>query len=114
MAGKHYHHGNSPAAWTGVLIVMAGFGVGSLFTVRAEPLGVLGGAAIVALGCVVGLVMRAMGLGQAPAEPPRQIVRDADPEDAQAAKTSNGATADASATADGGGRAEPRSATVGG
>jgi hypothetical protein len=70
MAGRHYHHGNSPAAWTAVVIIFVGFGVGSAFTVMAEPLGVLGGALIVALGGVVGLVMRAMGLGQAPAPIP--------------------------------------------
>ncbi|ONK15086.1 HGxxPAAW family protein [Streptomyces sp. MP131-18] len=67
MAGRHYHHGNSPAAWTAVLIIFVGFSIGSAYTVMAEPLGVLAGAVVVALGGVVGLVMRAMGLGQAPA-----------------------------------------------
>ncbi|WP_052851775.1 HGxxPAAW family protein [Streptomyces avicenniae] len=63
MADK-YHHGNSPAAWTAVLIIFVGFGIGSAYTVMAQPLGVLAGLVVVALGGVAGLVMRAMGYGQ--------------------------------------------------
>jgi hypothetical protein len=74
MAGN-YHHGNSPAAWTGVVIIIVGFCVGGLFTVRAELLGVAAGCGIVALGVVVGLIMRAMGLGQEPAAPSRPAAR---------------------------------------
>ncbi|MDT0306646.1 HGxxPAAW family protein [Streptomyces sp. DSM 44917] len=67
---REYHHGNTPAAWTGVLIAFVGFGVGGAFTVMAQPLGVAAGAVIVALGGVVGLIMRSMGLGQPPAQAP--------------------------------------------
>ncbi|MEO3752992.1 HGxxPAAW family protein [Streptomyces sp. B6B3] len=74
MAGN-YHHGNSPAAWTGVVIIIIGFCVGGLFTVRAELLGVAASCGIVALGVIVGLVMRAMGLGQEPAAPARPAAR---------------------------------------
>ncbi|WP_199827716.1 HGxxPAAW family protein [Streptomyces specialis] len=63
-----YHHGNSPAAWTGVVIAFIGFGIGGAFTVMAEPLGGVGGAVVVGPGGVVGLVLRAMGHGQPPAK----------------------------------------------
>ncbi|MGK5530369.1 HGxxPAAW family protein [Streptomyces sp. URMC 129] len=63
-----YHHGNSPAAWTGVVIAFIGFGIGGAYTVMAEPLGVAAGAVVVGLGGVVGLVLRAMGYGQPPAQ----------------------------------------------
>ncbi|UED83628.1 HGxxPAAW family protein [Streptomyces profundus] len=66
MAGK-YHHGNTPAAWTGVIIAFIGFCVCSYFTVVAEPWGVAAGGVVLLLACVVGLVMRSMGLGQEPA-----------------------------------------------
>ncbi|WP_062211392.1 HGxxPAAW family protein [Streptomyces sp. NBRC 109706] len=66
MAG-HYHHGNTPAAWTGVIIAFIGFCVCSYFTVVAQPWGVAAGGAVLLLACVVGLVMRSMGLGQEPA-----------------------------------------------
>ncbi|MCF6525712.1 HGxxPAAW family protein [Streptomyces sp. JJ36] len=61
---RHYHHGNSPAAWTGVIIAFIGFCVGSAFTVMAQPWGVVAGLVIVALGGVVGMAMRAAGMGQ--------------------------------------------------
>ncbi|MGP4114079.1 HGxxPAAW family protein [Streptomyces sp. 4N509B] len=108
MAGKHYHHGNSPAAWTGVIIIMIGFCVGSAFTVMAEPLGVAGGAVIAGLGVVIGLVMRSMGLGQAPAGAPL-ATRAGTEAEAGAATTTETTTEIIS-----GGRAEPQSATVGG
>ncbi|MEV1008873.1 HGxxPAAW family protein [Streptomyces sp. NPDC049881] len=63
MADK-YHHGNSPAAWTAVLIAFVGFGIGSAYTVMAEPVGVLAGLVVLALACVAGAVMRSMGYGQ--------------------------------------------------
>ncbi|GAB2871688.1 HGxxPAAW family protein [Streptomyces mayteni] len=63
MADK-YHHGNSPAAWIAVLIIFVGTGVSSAYTIMAQPLGVLAGLVIVALGGVAGLVLKAMGFGQ--------------------------------------------------
>ncbi|MFH8804741.1 HGxxPAAW family protein [Streptomyces sp. NPDC017936] len=62
MAGSS--HGHTPAAWTGVIIAFIGFCVAGAFMVMAEPLGFWAGMVIVALGGVVGLVMRSMGLGQ--------------------------------------------------
>lgn len=70
MAG-HDNHGNTPAAWTGVTIALIGFTIGCVFTLMARPLGVAAGAGVVALGGLVGLIMRSMGLGQQPATAPR-------------------------------------------
>lgn len=60
------NHGNTPAAWTAVIIVFIGFvvgGAGVLFG-RAIP-GLALGAAIVVVGGIVGKVMQLMGLGMA-------------------------------------------------
>ncbi|MCM2576504.1 HGxxPAAW family protein [Streptomyces meridianus] len=62
MAGSS--HGHTPAAWTGVTIAFIGFCISGAFTVMAEPLGVVGGLVVAALGGVVGLAMGAAGLGQ--------------------------------------------------
>lgn len=70
-------HGHTPAAWTGVIIAFIGFTVGSLFMVMAQPLGVIAGCAIVALGGVVGMVMRSMGMGQPKDTQERTAAREA-------------------------------------
>ncbi|MFF6786080.1 HGxxPAAW family protein [Streptomyces sp. NPDC012510] len=62
MAGSS--HGHTPAAWTGVTIAFIGFCVSGAYMVMAQPLGFWAGMVIVALGGVVGMIMRAMGLGQ--------------------------------------------------
>ncbi|MEU3981808.1 HGxxPAAW family protein [Streptomyces sp. NPDC026672] len=62
MAGSN--HGHTPAAWTGVIIAFIGFCVAGAFMVGANPLGFWAGMVIIALGGVVGGIMRAMGLGQ--------------------------------------------------
>ncbi|MDB1088622.1 hypothetical protein PJ985_13700 [Streptomyces sp. ACA25] len=64
MAGNSHGHGNNPAAWTCVIIILLGFTVGAVFMVMAEPLGVVAGLVVIVLGVVVGLVMNAMGLGE--------------------------------------------------
>ena len=61
MAGSS--HGHTPAAWTGVTIVIIGFCVAGAFMVLAQPAGFWAGMAITVLGGVVGWIMRAMGLG---------------------------------------------------
>jgi len=61
MAGNS--HGHTLAAWTGVTIIFIGFCVAGVFMVMAEPLGFWAGMVIAALGGVVGLVMRMVGLG---------------------------------------------------
>ncbi|MGP3921695.1 HGxxPAAW family protein [Streptomyces sp. 8N616] len=62
MAGSS--HGHTPAAWTGVTIAFIGFLISGAFTVLAEPLGFVAGLVVVAIGGVVGLAMRAAGMGQ--------------------------------------------------
>ncbi|GGJ95608.1 hypothetical protein GCM10011583_29040 [Streptomyces camponoticapitis] len=61
MAGSS--HGHTPAAWTGVTISVIGFGIAGVFMVAADPIGFVGGLAVVLLGGIVGLAMRAAGLG---------------------------------------------------
>ncbi|MBW1604047.1 hypothetical protein JJV70_18435 [Streptomyces sp. JJ66] len=67
-------HGHTPAAWTGVTIAFIGFCVSSVFLVLAQPLLVIAGLVIAALGGVVGLIMRSMGLGM-PEEPAELAAR---------------------------------------
>lgn len=62
MAGNS--HGHTLAAWTGVTISFIGFCIAGAFTVAAEPIGFVAGLVVVAAGGVVGLLMRAAGLGQ--------------------------------------------------
>ena len=60
------HHGNTPAAWTGVLIILAGFAVGGIgLMVDNWPL-FWAGVALGPIGVIVGLVMAKMGLGSEP------------------------------------------------
>ncbi|MBO0514563.1 HGxxPAAW family protein [Streptomyces beijiangensis] len=61
MAGTS--HGHTPAAWTGVIIAFIGFCVGGAFMVLASPLGVVAGLVVIVLGGVVGLGMKAAGMG---------------------------------------------------
>ncbi|MFF1699006.1 HGxxPAAW family protein [Streptomyces sp. NPDC058257] len=62
-------HGHTPAAWTGVIIAFIGFCVSGAFMVMANPLGFWAGMVIIAAGGVVGMIMRAAGLGQAKRRP---------------------------------------------
>lgn len=64
MAGNSHGHGHTPAAWTGVIIAFIGFCVASVFTVLAQPVGVVGGIVVCLAGAVIGGIMRAAGLGQ--------------------------------------------------
>ncbi|MBO0656552.1 hypothetical protein J1792_28570 [Streptomyces triculaminicus] len=59
-------HGHTPAAWTGVTIAFIGFCISGAFVVAAKPVGFWAGMVVVALGGVVGGVMRAMGMGMVP------------------------------------------------
>lgn len=109
MAG-HDNHGNTPAAWTGVTIVLIGFTIGCVCTVMAQPLGVAAAAGVVALGGLVGLIMRSMGLGQQPAPTPRPAPRSA-PSPAPAEETIAPAVPSPSATTT---QPEPQQAVAGG
>jgi hypothetical protein len=58
-------HGNTPAAWTAVIIMVVGFGIGTVAVVLLNwPLFWIGGVGVVVLGAIVGKVMQMMGLGQ--------------------------------------------------
>lgn len=61
MAGSS--HGHTPAAWTGVTISIIGFCIAGVFMVAADPLGFVSRPGGHPLGGLVGLGMRAAGLG---------------------------------------------------
>ncbi|MDX3852821.1 HGxxPAAW family protein [Streptomyces sp. AK02-01A] len=61
MAGSS--HGHTPAAWTGVTISFFGFCIAGVFMVAANQAGFWAGIAVILLGGVVGLAMKAAGLG---------------------------------------------------
>jgi len=62
------HHGNTPAAWTGVMIILLGFIVGGIGLVIGSWTVFWVGVALVPVGAVVGRIMAGMGLGAEPAQ----------------------------------------------
>jgi hypothetical protein len=60
------NHGSTPAAWTGVFVVLVGFVVAGLGLVFGSWLVFWIGVACWPLGAVVGYVMAKMGLGGDP------------------------------------------------
>lgn len=65
-ATREVHHGNTPAAWTTVVIITLGFLVGTLGLILGSWPTFWAGPVIVVVGAVVGKVMQAMGLGAVP------------------------------------------------
>lgn len=62
---EYYHHGRSPAAWTGSVTAAVGFAVACVGAVLGPNwLIVIIGAAVIVLAAVVTMVMKTMGLGQ--------------------------------------------------
>jgi len=60
------HHGNTPAAWTGVTIILIGFVVGGIgLVVDSMPM-FWAGVVIGLVGPIVGKIMSTMGLGAEP------------------------------------------------
>jgi hypothetical protein len=60
------HHGNTPAAWTAVFIILVGFVVGGIgLVVNSWPTFWVG-VALVPVGAIVGKIMQKMGLGAEP------------------------------------------------
>ncbi|HEX6516343.1 MAG TPA: HGxxPAAW family protein [Nocardioidaceae bacterium] len=57
------HHGNTPAAWTGVLLILAAFIVGGIGLVMGSMTVFWIGVGLAPLGLIVGKVMQRMGLG---------------------------------------------------
>lgn len=62
-APREVHHGNTPAAWTTVVIITLAFVVGVLGLILNQWPVFWTGAALVVVGAIVGKVMQAMGLG---------------------------------------------------
>ena len=62
------HHGNTPAAWTGVLVILVGFVVGGIGLVIDNWTVFWAGVVIGLVGPIVGKVMQKMGLGSTPVE----------------------------------------------
>ncbi len=60
----HDNHGQTPAAWTAVSIMMVGFLVGCIAVVFLNWVMLGVGFAIVVVGAVVGKVMQMMGMGK--------------------------------------------------
>ena len=57
------HHGNTPAAWTGVFLILVGFVVGGIGLVIDSMLIFWIGVVLAPVGVVVGKIMQKMGLG---------------------------------------------------
>jgi hypothetical protein len=60
------HHGNTPAAWTGVLIILVGFVVGGIGLVIDNWPVFWVGVALGPIGIIVGKIMAMMGHGAEP------------------------------------------------
>lgn len=59
-------HGHTPAAWTGVIIAFAGFGIAGVAMILPSPLLVVAGLAVVLVGGIVGKAMAMAGMGKQP------------------------------------------------
>jgi hypothetical protein len=57
------HHGNTPAAWTGVMIILIGFTVGGIGLVVGSMPTFWVGVAMLPVGAIVGKIMQKMGMG---------------------------------------------------
>lgn len=66
MSSKRSHHGNTPAAWTTVIIAIVAFIVGGFGTIIGN-LWIVGlGFLLLVVSAVVGKMMQMAGLGQFP------------------------------------------------
>lgn len=66
MSSKRSHHGNTPAAWTAVIIAIIAFVVGGFGTIVGN-LWIVGlGFLLLGAAAVVGKMMQMAGLGQYP------------------------------------------------
>ena len=61
---EHEKHGQSPAAWTAVAIILVAFLIGTVAVVIGNwPLFWVGGVALCIIGAVTGKVMSMAGMG---------------------------------------------------
>jgi hypothetical protein len=79
---QHDNHGQTPAAWTAVIIIMAAFILGCVAVVIAQPWLVAVAAVLIVVGVVVGKVMSMMGLGA--------VHQESDPQSSTAGGDSGG------------------------
>jgi hypothetical protein len=70
-ATEHDNHGQTPAAWTAVIIIIVAFLVGTIGVVIANPVVFWVGVALVVIGGVVGKVMSMAGMGASPRDEAR-------------------------------------------
>jgi hypothetical protein len=68
------HHGNTPAAWTGVTLILVGFIVGGIGLMIDNWVVFWIGVALCPLGAIIGKIMQVMGMGAEPRE--REQVTD--------------------------------------
>jgi hypothetical protein len=67
MSEEHENHGQTPAAWTAVSIVMLAFVIGTAGVIMGNMLVFwIGGVGLAIVGGIVGRVMSMMGMGLAP------------------------------------------------
>lgn len=67
MSEHHDNHGQTPAAWTAVIIIVIGFVLGTVAVVIGNWLLFwIGGVGLVVVGGVTGKVMAMAGLGAKP------------------------------------------------
>jgi hypothetical protein len=59
------HHGNTPAAWTGVTIILLGFVLAGLGLIVDSWVMFWIGVALWPIGAVVGMVLQKLGFGAA-------------------------------------------------
>jgi small neutral amino acid transporter SnatA (MarC family) len=66
MTAEHENHGNTPAAWTAVTIIMIAFVIGAVAVLTANwTLFWIGAVGLAVVGAIVGKVMSMMGMGAA-------------------------------------------------
>ncbi|MFM9135169.1 MAG: HGxxPAAW family protein [bacterium] len=63
MSAENDNHGQTPAAWTTVIIIMLAFVVGTLGVMLGNWVMFWVGVGMVVLAVVIGKVMQSMGLG---------------------------------------------------
>jgi predicted membrane channel-forming protein YqfA (hemolysin III family) len=64
MVSHEDNHGQTPAAWAAVSVILVGSVTSSLAVLFARPIFFWIGIAIAAIGGIAGLVLRSAGLGQ--------------------------------------------------
>ena len=75
-AEHHDNHGQTPAAWAAVTIIMIGFVIGCIAVVQLNWVLLAVGAGVIVLGAVVGKVMQMRGMGkQTDAPEPSSVPR---------------------------------------